>query len=98
MPPIVKTVVTKATVAQTHSLGQWLFQQGHSPEDILAWLKSKQYTVRNMRFNAAYVANYVAGARYASATTIVAPKAKRAKRASKVAPATEVEADEVIPF
>jgi len=87
-------------VEQTHALGQWFFEQGHSPEAVLAWLKSKQYTVRNVHFNGAYVANFVAGARYASATTIAEapkPKAKRAKaKVAKVAPATEV--DEVIPF
>ena len=57
-----RTITTKATVEQTHALGNYMFSQGYSPEQVLAWLKAKKYNVRNVRFNGAYVANYVAGA------------------------------------
>ena len=99
---MIRTLVAKATVQQTHEVGQWFFDQDYSPEQVMEWLKSKSYTIRGVRFNAAYIANYVAGARFASAL-VAAPKPKaKAKRAAKPkaakAPVTTVANDDEAPF
>ena len=67
---MIRTLVAKATVEQTHEVGEWFFNQGYSPEQIMVWFKDHKYTIRGTHFNAAYVANFVAGARMASATSM----------------------------
>ena len=67
---MIRTLVAKATVQQTHSVGEWFFKQGYSPEEVMLWLKDKHYTIKGTKFNGAYVANFVAGARMASATSM----------------------------
>ena len=98
---MIRTLVAKATVQQTHEVGQWFFDQDYSPEQVMEWLKSKSYTIRGVRFNAAYIANYVAGARFASAVIATTKPKARAKRAVKPKvskPATVVVEDDTIPF
>ena len=52
---------TKATVAQTVALAKFLANKGLSSEDTLSWLKSQNYTVRNVTFQGVQVAYAVAG-------------------------------------
>lgn len=58
---MVRAITAKATVQQTRDLALFLDSKGHSPEEALAWLKSKQYTVKNLRFQASQVASFIAG-------------------------------------
>ena len=52
---------TKATVAQTVALAKFLANKGLSSEETLSWLKSQNYTVRNVTFQGVQVAYAVAG-------------------------------------
>lgn len=72
---------TKATVAQTVALAKFLANKGLSSEDTLAWLKSQNYTVRNVTFQGVQVAYAVAGYMLAKAEVVVPPVKK--PRASK---------------
>ena len=96
---MIRNIAIKATVEQTHSVGAWLFQQGHTPDEIMAWFKSRNYIVKGTKFNAAYVANFVAGARFASALVATPkPKAKRVAKPKASKPVTPVADDEEVPF
>ena len=72
---------TKATVAQTVALAKFLANKGLSSEDTLAWLKSQNYTVRNVTFQGVQVSYCVAGYNLAK-SEVVAPPVKK-PRASK---------------
>ena len=52
---------TKASVAQTVSLAKFLANKGLSQEQVVPWLKSQNYTVRDVTFQAVQVAFTVAG-------------------------------------
>ena len=56
-----KIIRTKATVAQTVALAKFLANKGLISEEALAWLKSQNYTVRNVIFQGVQVAYAVAG-------------------------------------
>ena len=91
---MIRVIPQKATVQQTHSIGEWFFKQGYSPEEVMLWLKSKQYTIKGVKFNAAYVANFVAGARFASAIVATPkPKAKRVAKAKAKSVTTVADAE-----
>ena len=72
---------TKATVEQTVALAKFLANKGLDSEETLAWLKSQNYTVRNVTFQGVQVAYAVAGYMLAKAE-VVAPPVKK-PRASK---------------
>ena len=72
---------TKATVAQTVALAKFLANKGLDSEQVLVWLKSQNYTVRNVTFQGAQVAYAVAGYLLAKAE-VIAPPVKK-PRASK---------------
>lgn len=72
---------TKATVAQTVALAKFLANKGLSSEQVLVWLKSQNYTVRDTTFQGVQVAYAVAGYMLAKAE-VVAPPVKK-PRASK---------------
>ena len=72
---------TKATVAQTVALAKFLANKGLSSEDTLAWLKSQNYTVRNVTFQGVQVSYCVAGYNLAK-SEVIAPPVKK-PRASK---------------
>ena len=69
---------TKATVAQTVALAKFLANKGLSSEQTLAWLKSQNYTVRNVTFQGVQVAYAVAG--YNLAKSEVPVKKPRASK------------------
>lgn len=72
---------TKATVAQTVALAKFLANKGLDSEQVLAWLKSQNYTVRDTTFQGVQVAYAVAGYMLAKAE-VIAPPVKK-PRASK---------------
>ena len=72
---------TKATVAQTVALAKFLANKGLDSEQVLVWLKSQNYTVRNVTFQGVQVAYAVAGYMLAKAE-VIAPPVKK-PRASK---------------
>ena len=72
---------TKATVAQTVALAKFLANKGLSSEETLSWLKSQNYTVRNVTFQGVQVSYCVAGYNLAKSEVIVPPVKK--PRASK---------------
>ena len=51
----------KASVSQTVALAKFLANKGLTSEQIVPWLKSKNYTVRDVTFQAVQVAYAVAG-------------------------------------
>lgn len=59
---MIKDLAIKATVEQTHALGNTLALKGMSPEEVLSFLKDRHYIVNGTKYQGAYVANYVAGA------------------------------------
>ena len=52
---------TKATVAKTVALAKFLANKGLDSEQVLVWLKSQNYTVRDTTFQGVQVAYAVAG-------------------------------------
>ena len=72
---------TKATVAQTVALAKFLANKGLDSEQVLAWLKSQNYTVRDTTFQGVQVAYAVAGYMLAKAEVVAPPVRK--PRASK---------------
>lgn len=58
---MIRNITTKASVEQTYMLGAYLDSKGLSPVEVIAWLKSKKYTVNNINYQADRVASYVAG-------------------------------------
>lgn len=67
---MIKTIQPKApsaSVEQTHALGVLYVKAGYTPEQTLEHLKSAKYIIEGVHYKASYVANFVAGARYASA-------------------------------
>ena len=72
---------TKATVAQTVALAKFLANKGLSSEEALSWLKSQNYTVRNVTFQGVQVSYCVAGYNLAKSEVVVPPVKK--PRASK---------------
>ena len=69
---------TKATVAQTVALAKFLANKGLDSEETLAWLKSQNYTVRNVTFQGVQVSYCVAG--YNLAKSEVPVKKPRASK------------------
>lgn len=59
---MIKDLAQKATVEQTHALGNTLTLKGMSPEEVLLFLKDRHYIINGVKYQGAYVANYVAGA------------------------------------
>ena len=72
---------TKATVEQTVALAKFLANKGLDSEQVLVWLKSQNYTVRDTTFQGVQVAYAVAGYLLAKAE-VIAPPVKK-PRASK---------------
>ena len=72
---------TKATVAQTVALAKFLANKGLDSEQVLVWLKSQNYTVRDTTFQGVQVSYCVAGYNLAK-SEVVAPPVKK-PRASK---------------
>ena len=70
---------TKATVAQTVVLAKFLANKGLDSEQVLVWLKSQNYTVRDTTFQGVQVAYAVAGYMLAK-SEVVAPKKRTTKR------------------
>ena len=52
---------TKASVSQTVALAKFLANKGLDSEQTLSWLKSQNYTVRNVTFQGVQVSYCVAG-------------------------------------
>ena len=69
---------TKATVAQTVALAKFLANKGLDSEQVLVWLKSQNYTVRNVTFQGVQVSYCVAG--YNLAKSEVPVKKPRASK------------------
>ena len=72
---------TKATVAQTVALAKFLANKGLDSEQTLSWLKSQNYTVRNVTFQGVQVSYCVAGYNLAKSEVELPPVRK--PRASK---------------
>lgn len=58
---MIKDLAIKATVEQTYALGNTLALKGMSPEEVMLFLKDRHYTINAVKYQGAYVANYVAG-------------------------------------
>ena len=69
---------TKATVTQTVALAKFLANKGLDSEQVLVWLKSQNYTVRNVTFQGVQVSYCVAG--YNLAKSEVPVKKPRASK------------------
>ena len=69
---------TKATVEQTVALAKFLANKGLDSEQVLVWLKSQNYTVRDTTFQGVQVAYAVAG--YNLAKSEVPVKKPRASK------------------
>ena len=75
---------TKATVEQTVALAKFLANKGLDSEQVLVWLKSQNYTVRDTTFQGVQVAYAVAGYMLAKAEVVAPPVKKlRATKRSK---------------
>ena len=64
---------TKATVAQTVALAKFLANKGLDSEQVLVWLKSQNYTVRDTTFQGVQVAYAVAGYLLAKSEVVAPP-------------------------
>ena len=71
---------TKATVAQTVALAKFLANKGLDSEQTLSWLKSQNYTVRNVTFQGVQVSYCVAGYNLAKSEVVVPAKKPRASK------------------
>jgi hypothetical protein len=73
---------TKATVEQTVALAKFLANKGLSSEETLSWLKSQNYTVRNVTFQGVQVSYCVAGYNLAK-SEVVAPPVRKPRAPKK---------------
>lgn len=61
MSTTTRIVAPKATVEQTHLLGQYFGERNYNPQQTLDYLKGVNYTYEGYKYSGSSVANVVAG-------------------------------------